>query len=918
MRPLLLTMTAFGPYPETITLDFDKLGSSGLYLITGDTGAGKTTLFDAITFALFGEASGSLREPGMLRSTYAPEDAETSVTLTFTYAGKTYTVSRKPDQFRQKLRGEGLRKIPSDATLTLPDGSLVTRTREVTTRVQEILGLDRSQFCQIAMIAQGDFQKLLTADTKKRQEIFRSIFHTEQYEQLQKQLLQRTSQLKLSLERAEASVRQNRLEVSCDPASEYATRLEEGREQLLTEPFLELLEQIIKEDLQTQTALEEQWGALEQHWSDIIARLTKATDLAAAKAQLAGQESRQEQTQSVWQLSRDDLEAARQTLPEQERCREELARLEALLGQYAAAEQTARLLTKKEQERSRTLRLRDTTQDSSEALSAQLLALQEQCRQLEVDPGLLTTLENQKQQTHREKLAFEDFLRELAALTEREAAYLAAQKDYLRTSGDARKLLELYQQKSTAFLNAQAGILAQKLEPGCPCPVCGSTEHPKAAALDHHAPTEAEVKAVRISWESAQQAAQEKSILASTRRGSFQEKQTQVEKLLDQLLPGSGMEQAREAARQKLAEGNQQLLSLEEQLHQLLRQQRQKALLEQKIPTLAQQREQAEESLLQARESLAALEGQIHTLREQLTAQRQALPYPDRQQVADRQTQLTTRYNALADRLAKTEETFARWDRTKAALEATIAQLRQQISREKAEDVAALEETQKELSQRRSSLSLRQKQLHSRLDKNQSIFRRLSAQARDISALEQEYGLMKALSDTACGQLSGKARLALETYVQATYFDRILDRANLRLMRMSAGQYDLKRRSAGQGNAQIGLELDILEHYNGTLRSVKTLSGGESFLASLSLALGLSDEIQASTGIRLDTLFVDEGFGSLDSGTLDKAYQALAALSEGNRLVGIISHVAELKERIDKQIQITKARSGGSTARLIV
>ena len=185
--------------------------------------------------------------------------------------------------------------------------------------------------------------------------------------------------------------------------------------------------------------------------------------------------------------------------------------------------------------------------------------------------------------------------------------------------------------------------------------------------------------------------------------------------------------------------------------------------------------------------------------------------------------------------------------------------------------------------------------------------------------LENRYAWVKALADTAGGNLTGKEKIMLETYIQTTYFDRILERANIRLRKMSGGQYDLmRRRTAADLRGQSGLELDIVDHVNGTQRSVNTLSGGESFLASLALALGLSDEVQMSTGIRLDTLFVDEGFGSLDSEALSKAYATLAGLTEGNRLVGIISHVAELKERIDRQILVTKARSGGSTARIVV
>ena len=184
--------------------------------------------------------------------------------------------------------------------------------------------------------------------------------------------------------------------------------------------------------------------------------------------------------------------------------------------------------------------------------------------------------------------------------------------------------------------------------------------------------------------------------------------------------------------------------------------------------------------------------------------------------------------------------------------------------------------------------------------------------------LESRYAWMKALSDTANGNITGKDKIMLETYIQTTYFDRILERANVRLRKMSGGQYDLKRRAeADNKKSQSGLELDIIDHINATERSVNTLSGGEAFLASLALALGLSDEVQMATGIRLDTLFVDEGFGSLDSEALSKAYLTLAGLTEGNRLVGIISHVAELKEKIDRQIVVKKELSGGSRATII-
>ena len=227
------------------------------------------------------------------------------------------------------------------------------------------------------------------------------------------------------------------------------------------------------------------------------------------------------------------------------------------------------------------------------------------------------------------------------------------------------------------------------------------------------------------------------------------------------------------------------------------------------------------------------------------------------------------------------------------------------------------ENKKQELTEQKSSLTQRQKALHTRISVNSASRDNILSKSQALQALEEQWTWMKALSATANGTIPGKEKIMLETYIQTTYFDRIVARANVRLMKMTGGQYDLKRRRTAQNNqSQSGLELDVLDHYNGTERSVSTLSGGESFMASLALALGLSDEVQMSTGIRLDTLFVDEGFGSLDPNSLDQAYRALTDLTEGNRLVGIISHVGELKEKIDRQILVTKDKSGGSRAEL--
>ena len=253
------------------------------------------------------------------------------------------------------------------------------------------------------------------------------------------------------------------------------------------------------------------------------------------------------------------------------------------------------------------------------------------------------------------------------------------------------------------------------------------------------------------------------------------------------------------------------------------------------------------------------------------------------------------------------------------AVSASVIQLKKQLEDTTAIDMDALSQKKAALTAQKAECLKEQKAIHNRLTTNRSCGKSIRKKSTELAALEEKQKWMRALSDTANGSVKGKERIMLETYIQTTYFDRIVARANVRLMKMTGGQYDLKRRKTAENmRSQSGLELDVIDHYNGTERSVKTLSGGESFQASLALALGLSDEVQMSTGIQLDTLFVDEGFGSLDPESLNQAYHTLAGLTEGNRLVGIISHVAELKERIDKQIVVTKEKCGGSNAHIVV
>ena len=340
-----------------------------------------------------------------------------------------------------------------------------------------------------------------------------------------------------------------------------------------------------------------------------------------------------------------------------------------------------------------------------------------------------------------------------------------------------------------------------------------------------------------------------------------------------------------------------------------------KKALDAQIPKEEEALSSAEAGLAVANEQAAALMAAITGEKEQLEELKQKVTYPNRKEALADKNALERQLNSLKKIMSDAESYVNHAKESLAGIRAAAEQLRQLLARSGEEDVEQLEANRVVLAAEKARIAALQKQLHTRLTTNETAQKNISRKSAEMETLDETYGWVKALSDTANGNVAGKEKIMLETYIQTTYFDRILERANLRLAKMSGGQYDLKRRRiAGNKQAQSGLELDIIDHINTTERSVNTLSGGEAFLASLALALGLSDEVQMSTGIRLDTLFVDEGFGSLDSDALAKAYHTLAGLTEGNRLVGIISHVTELKERIDRQILVTKEKTGGSSA----
>ena len=919
MRPLKVTIAGFGPYAGVQDLDFETLGKNGLYLITGDTGAGKTTIFDAITFALFGEASGNSREPAMLRSKYAKAEDATYVELSFEYGGKVYRVRRNPEYERAKARGTGTTKQAAEAQLTYPDGRVVTKLKDVDKSIRDIIGLTREQFSQVAMISQGDFRKLLQADTKERQKIFRDIFGTGRYVSLQEELKHRTGEVKSAWEKADASKKQYIGGIVCDEDSLLATDVKRAKEEGM--PVVEvmvLLERLLAEDQETQQCLDEQKVALDGQMEEVVAHLTKASAYRADQRTLDAKEKEKQELLASVDRYKIEYESALGTKPEQEQLEKQMTAIELLLPSYDEWEQRANELAATEKKRVQDTKAQAAALEMRETLLREVTHCKEERKELETVGAQKEKCQNEKREKEERKEQISSLISGLQGRETQQKLLVKRQEAYRSASATSTQLGRAYETKYKAFLDEQAGILAVGLSDGMPCPVCGSLTHPMLAIMSEQAPTEADVKAAKQIYEDALKETEKTSAEASKQQGIVAALEETLKNDAEKWL-GVSLEEASEEALRREEMLGAQIGELHLQLKNWEKKEKRREELDRLLPQKEKELAETEQKLTERKAQIAALEASLEAQKMQMASLREKLSFADRAEALAEKRTLNTKLTTLRNTLSAAEKSYNEGKETLAGVFAAIEQLVNRLAQEPAWDEEALATQKADLTIKKQTIERAQKEIHARMKANAQAQKAIAQKAEEMEALEKRFAWMKTLSDTANGNLTGKDKIMLETYIQTTYFDRILERANVRLQKMSGGQYDLKRRRiAGNRQSQSGLELDIVDHVNGTERSVNTLSGGEAFLASLSLALGLSDEVQMSTGIRLDTLFVDEGFGSLDSEALSKAYHTLAGLTEGNRLVGIISHVAELKERIDKQIVVKKDRASGSKAVIVM
>ena len=934
MRPLRLTLSAFGPYAAQTTLDLEKLGKGGLYLITGDTGAGKTTLFDAITYALYDHSSSGIREGSMLRCKYADDKTPTFVELEFEVHGVRYTVRRNPEYQRPKARGEGMTTEKADATLTYPDDRPpVTKAKDVTAAVQEIIGLDYNQFSQIVLIAQGQFTKLLNASTEERSRIFRKLFRTQRYAQLQERLQAEASALNQQRTAQNAKLDSLLGGLQFSPEDPDAEALRALCAQTVPETALALLDALTARQA---AALEEAGTALQATEAQLD---TVQQQLgAAAQAQRLAQQLAARQAELV--AARPALDAAR---AEADRHAGDAAQLDALTAQVTQAQSALAAydaldaLCRQQTEAQDAARLaaaqahkRRTQLDN---LNAALAAAETELAALADADTRLLALQNRSAQLTQRGEALAKLEQRLADCQRQAKAAHKAQENYRAAAAAQDEARARRDALERAFLDAQAGLLAESLVEGAPCPVCGSTHHPARALLPHTAPTQAQVEAARQAAAEADRQAQNASAAAQSALATANEAKTSLRRDAETLLPErfttpEGTVPLTFALMTNvLAEENAALQTAQTDCKAQCRQAeadcRRKAQLEADRQAKTRQRPALEQAAAEADRSAAAQNASADALEGQIAERRAALPYPRRADAqaaldkleADRRT-LRTGMDTAQRKLKQAEQTVAAAEAAVEALTAQQTAAQKELPARSAEELTA---QQTELTAAREALRSREKQLSAQLLPNRKTAAQYRAAAEARQALESRWQWVSALAATAGGTLTSKQKIRLEAYIQMNYLDRILRYANTRLMQMTAGQYELERIGAENQRSQSGLDLGVIDHYNGTRRSVKTLSGGESFKASLALALGLSDEVQSSAGgIRLDTLFLDEGFGSLDEESLELAIRVLSGLTEGDRLVGIISHVGALKDRIDRQVVVHKARTGGSTVELRV
>ncbi|WP_066396987.1 AAA family ATPase [Neobacillus mesonae] len=1039
MRPLRLTMQAFGPYAETECIDFTKLGNRTMFVISGKTGSGKTTIFDAISYAIYGKASGEDRNGPELRSQFASDDLVTEVSLDFSLRDQVYSITRSPQQLKKKEKGDGYTQIGAKAEVYSwgPDGErklLASKITDVEEKIKEIMLIDANQFRQILMIPQGEFRKLLTSDSKDKEVILQRLFHTQMYKMVEDKLKEESTELKKTVEAQVQSRNEAIRRIHAVTNEELREYLEADSVNdtiimpLLLEEITGLAELIEKLDgqLKEHTGLQDKLKNQLFEAETILKQLQTREELKVQKTQLDSQseifvekEKQIQRAQKAALLAKQEelchrlKREADQAEHNVQTIKEAIEKLNELGAEYnkqlqhehdreterqTALDKINRLVGMKEDVYSFASLVKETTSLESAlnkvknnhsqteknlaGLEERLLLLQQ--RKAEIEKGQLLYVENERK---IEKLQTE--LERLDKFQLLQVRYKKAKQDFETSGGrfentlarlkDAKALVEDLERK---WLNGQAALLAATLQAGEACPVCGSEHHP-SPAVDHGGsiPNEDDLKAAKaqaVKLEEEKSADETKlyqcqsaekmqrealaELLAEIRvhRPDFAETdaislKTEISSAKNNLV----------AAQRKLAEQINQLeeikLELEKrdsdkhELQRLLQQlasdvteltvqftekktnlSRMMKLIPENLRTVTEyertlfelkdmyalmvkQLEDAEKRIQGVKEKQAAAAARLIDAEKFFTDKQQELAFERdtfKNKLTEQGFENYTVYHGsklMEGEIQKLEAEIRGYREELRSVSDRLAELTEMLKEVKTPDMEGLQQELGKLENEIGDLSGRRTDLFVKKRDNEEIFKRVEQLNDSMKALEERYKLIGHLYEITKGQNS--FRITFERYVLAAFLDDILREANVRLRKMTSGRFQLLRKTdRAKGNAQSGLELLVFDQYTGQERHVKTLSGGESFKASLSLALGLADVVQNyAGGVSLETMFIDEGFGTLDPESLDQAIEALMDIQNSGRLVGIISHVPELKERIDARLEVIAGQTGSRT-----
>lgn len=918
MRPLKITMSAFGPYAGKVTLDMQKLGKSGIYLITGDTGAGKTTIFDAISYALYGEASGNYRENTTLRSKYASADTPTFVELEFEYNNEIYKINRNPEYPRPNKRGEGFTKQSANAELIMPDGSVITKIKEVSAKVEEIIGINKNQFSQIAMIAQGDFRKLLNCETNERSKIFRKIFKTEPYHNIEIKLSSLFNELKRNREKEKSGIEQYINQLKCNENDTLSLELERAKKgDVLIEDVIKIAGEIINKDTLEYTKTQKNIESINEEIEKINSNIKLYENQEATKKAYAKASAKLEE----FKTKRNECEKAYKSAEAQREGLDDLTSkinlINSKMPKYDELKSLENSIKERKQSFEKNNSLLKLKQQEITSLEKEI---DEKSKALEEVKGadlLVQKMTAQKEEISKKAEALKELKTEIDRC-KTEQKNLKNAQSFAKSALDEYGALENeYNQIYIAFFNEQAGIIADELKDGEPCPVCGSTSHPNLARKSENAPSQADVESLQKLAKKAQEKADKARDTASALKSRFDEIAANVKSAAKKLFGTDdniydNYNSNINALKKEYDDTLALLKTANEKLNLYQK-------LDNEIPKIQEKQKSISDEISMLNTQKASDEAFISENTKRVISIKSELDFESADLAKDKLKEYTNLSNDIKNDIEKSKNDFddikSKYDTQKGKK----ASLENALKEFKEIDLASLNEKSLKLNEHKKDVDKTAKLLYSRIENNKSRVDDISEKRDILKGYDDKYVWLKALSETANGDISGKEKITLETFVQMTYFDSIIRKANIRLLTMSDGQYELVRRSDAETlKKNEGLALDVIDHFNASPRSVSTLSGGESFMASLCLALGLSDEIQSSNGgIKLDTMFVDEGFGSLDGEALDRALSALTSLSQGNRLVGIISHVDALRDRIDNKIVITKDRTIGSNAQII-